>query len=301
MFSRRAWILAAVGLGAVAAGAALRGPASGPGGGTSSSGAVPRRIVSLAPSTTELLFALGLGDRVVGVCDYCAHPPETASIPRMGGYYTPNFEALARAKPDLVVLLPEHGPVRERLLALGPALLDLDHRNVAGILESILLLGRAGGAEPRALALRGELEARLHAVRERCKDRPRPRVLVSVGRAMNEGGVLRITACGKGGFYDDLLELAGGTNAYEGPLRFPALSPEGVLALKPDLVLEIMPDLDEKKASPASILADWAALPGLAGLRVALLAKPYAIVPGPRLVSLLEDVAELLHPGLRRE
>jgi iron complex transport system substrate-binding protein len=251
----------------------------------------------LAPSVTELLFALGLGDRLVGVTDYCAYPPEAALLPRMGGYYTPNFESVALARPDLIVLLPEHAPLHGRLRALGTELLDLDHRTVKGILDSVLLAGRACGVGERAASLHASLAGRIRSVQERCSGRKAPRVLVSVGRAMNEGGVLRITSCGRGGFYDDLLRLAGGVNAYDGPLAFPALSPEGVIALKPDLVIEIMPDLEEKKAGREAILREWASLPGFGSVRVALIARAYAIVPGPRFVELLDEIAGELHPG----
>jgi iron complex transport system substrate-binding protein len=290
--SRRFWILGAVVAGALALSAALRRPGSGP----AEAGSVPARIVSLAPSSTETLYALGLGDRLVGVCDYCEYPPEVKSKARLGGYYTPNFEALLEAKPDLVVLLPEHLPVRDKIRELGFRTLDVDHRGVGGILDSLRVIGEACGVAERAAALRRELEARMERAKARAGGRRRPRVLISVGRAMNEGGVLRITTCGRGGFYDNLLDMAGGVNPYEGSVPYPALSPEGVLALKPDLIVEIMPDLRDKGVTEEGILKDWAGLPGLGAVPVKVIAKPYSIVPGPRFVNLLEDLAAALHP-----
>jgi iron complex transport system substrate-binding protein len=289
--SRRFWILAAVVGGALAASALLRRPASAP-----RETAVPKRLVSLAPSTTEILCALGLAERLVGVCDYCEHPAEARTKERVGGYYTPNFEVLARLKPDLVLLLPEHGPVKEKIHALGVATMDVDHRDVRGILASFVEIARACGVPERGEALRADAEARLAAVREKAKGRRRPRVLISVGRAMNEGGALRVTTCGKGGFYSELLEMAGGENAYDGPVAYPALSPEGALALKPELILEIMPDLKEKGITEEAILKDWRSIPGLGSTPVKVVARDYSIIPGPRFVKLLEDFAAAVSP-----
>lgn len=292
----RPWILGAIVLGAFGSSYALKTSVSGRGEGGTLSPASVRRIASLAPSTTETLFALGLGDRIVGVCEYCKYPPEALTKPKLGGYYTPNYEALLEARPDLVVILPEHDAIRERILDLGVEVLDVDHRSVKGILDSITVIGEACGVPEQAASLLADLEGRVEKVKSRMQGRPRPRVLVSIGRAMNEGGARRITTCGRGGYYDDLIEMAGGVNAYEGTIPFPALSPEGVLALDPDVIVEMMPDLVEKGGSRQSILRDWATLPGLEHLRVRLIAKPYAVVPGPRFILLLEDLAEAIHP-----
>lgn len=287
--SRRFWVLSLVVGGALVASALLRRSRSAP---ETPVGAAVARVVSLAPSTTETLYALGLGDRLVGVCEFCEYPPEARAKPRMGGYYTPNFEVLSETRPDLVILLPEHGPIRDRLRDLRLPMLEVDHRTVTGILDSLLAIGRACGVPERAVALRGELEARMEKLKEAAKGRRRPRVLLSVGRAMNEGSALRIATCGRGGFYDELLEMVGAVNAYEGRVPYPALSPEGVLALKPDIILEIMPDLKEKGVSEEALLKDWAAIPGVAGMRVKVIARDYAVIPGPRFVRLLEDLAE---------
>ncbi|HEX7900853.1 MAG TPA: helical backbone metal receptor [Planctomycetota bacterium] len=286
--SRRFWILSLLVGGALVASALLRRSRPAP----EALAGVAARVVSLAPSTTEVICALGLVDRLVGVCEFCEYPPEARAKPRMGGYYTPNFEVLSETRPDLVVVLPEHGPILDRLRDLRLPVLEVDHRTVAGILDSFLAVSRACGVPERGVALRAELEARLAKIKEAAKGRRRPRVLISVGRAMNEGSALRIATCGRGGFYDELLEMVGAENAYEGRVPYPSLSPEGVLALKPDVILEIMPDLKEKGVSEEGLLKDWAAIPGVAGMRVKVIARDYAVIPGPRFVRLLEDLAE---------
>ena len=102
-----------------------------------SQNAQPRRIVSLAPSVTEVLFEAGLGARVVGVTSYCRYPADALRIAKVGGYLTPSYEALVALHPDLVVVLPEHEDVEPRITRLGLTALRVDHRSLSGIVDSI--------------------------------------------------------------------------------------------------------------------------------------------------------------------
>jgi iron complex transport system substrate-binding protein len=95
----------------------------------------PRRIVSLAPSLTETLYALGLGARVVGVTRYCAYPPEVAELPKVGGHLDPNFEAIVSLDPDLVVVIPSSSENGQRLESLGIRVLEVDQHDVQAVLE----------------------------------------------------------------------------------------------------------------------------------------------------------------------
>ncbi len=284
----RLWILIAVVVGSFVGAYALKRSAGPPP--AAPSGA--ERIVSLAPSTTETLFALGLGDRLVGVTRFCRFPPEAQAKPSIGGYYDPSYEAILQARPDLVVTLPEHEEVRVELRKLKLNVLTVDHRTLRGILESVTTLGAICGVPERATKLRSELESRVERVRARAAG-PRPRVLISVGRMAGEGTVTRVTACGRGGFYDELVVLAGGVNAYEGSIPFPALSPEGVLALKPDVIIDLCPELDER-TDLETIRREWRTIPNLAA-RVRLVVGSHSVVPGPRVVDLLDDFVRAIH------
>ena len=122
--------------------------------------APPTRIVSLAPSITELLFALDLGDRIVGVTDWCAYPPAACDKPSVGGHVDPNLEAVLRTRPDLVVVETANAEVVAGLAALGLPALRVEHRDVAGILASVTQAGAACGVADRARTLRAGLEAR---------------------------------------------------------------------------------------------------------------------------------------------
>lgn len=262
--------------------------------------AVAGRIISLAPSTTEVVFALGLGDRLVGVTRYCEFPPEARTKPRIGGYYDPNYEVIVQARPDLILTLPEHEEIRKELRKLGLHPIAVNHTTVRGILESVTAIGDACGVPEQAARVRSDLEARMKRVEERTAGRPRRRVLLSVGRMAGDDPMTRITACGRGGFYDDLIGLAGGVNAFDREISFPVVSPEGVLAAKPDVIIDLFPDLKEKGLDPEAVKRQWGALPGLTA-RIHVVGESYAVVPGPRVVLLLEEMARAIHPEAPHE
>jgi iron complex transport system substrate-binding protein len=258
------------------------------------------RIVSLAPSVTELLFELGLGDRVVGVTTYCVYPPEARTKPQIGGYYDPNYEALTAARPDLVVTVPEHVEVRKELDKLGLKSLTVDHSSIRGILASVRTIGDATGCPERAAALHQRLEDMIRKIGERNARRPRRRVLISVGRMAGDASMNRITVCGRAGYFEELIGLAGGVNAMEGEIPFPALSAEGVLKTNPDVIIDLWPDLKEKGIDPESVRRQWASIPGLKA-RVHVVGENYVMIPGPRVVLLLEDLSRAIHPEAAHE
>ena len=258
------------------------------------SAAPPARIVSLAPSITETLFAIGAGPRVVGVTDYCRYPPEAEKAARVGGYLTPSYETLVALRPDLVVVLPEHDDLRPRLEALGLAVLRVDHRTVEGIVDGVRTLGaRCGGEGAEALA--AELAAGLDAVDKSMAQRPRPRVLITLGRP---GGAFRsVLGGGPGGLHDDLITRSGGVNVLaDAPVPYPSLSAEGLLRLDPDVVVELVPRREDRERARA----EWSALGSLRAVRrgrVVVFNHDFLSVPGPRLVRFVAELARALHPA----
>lgn len=297
-------IVLAVLAAAVFAGSLLLAGRIGGTGGPPSSGREPRRIVSLAPSVTETLFALGLGNRVVGVTKFCDYPPAALSLPRVGGYIDPDYEAVTRLKPDLVIGLTasEHGPVGTNLAQLGLRFMAVDQGRVDGLLDSIPAIGRACGAESAAERMVAGLRARMNAVERRTAELPRPRVLVSLGRTMGTESVKEVYVAGCDGYFDRLIALAGGTNAYSRSVPlFPKVTAEGLAELAPDVIIDLVPDLEEKKLSVEAVLAEWRAIEALdavRGGRVYVLSGDYVEVPGPRFVRLLDDMARAIHPDV---
>ncbi len=262
------------------------------------------RLVSLAPSLTEMVFALGKGDLLAGVSEHCRYPPEAIAIPKVGAYLTPNFEIILAMRPDLVLTLAEHAPSRPILDALGLKYEVFDHRSLAGVLDSFTRLGAVCGAEERAAGLRAEVE-KAFAPPPAAPGTTPPRLLVVMGRDYGTGGIANAYAIGRDGLYDKLIEAAGCRNAYRGDLAYPVLSGEGIASLDPDIdIATVFAEMGTTIPS-AELLRDWSA--GLANLRavregkVFYLRTDYVFVPGYRLVLLKRDFADIVRdafPGL---
>jgi len=247
-----------------------------------------QRIVSLAPSVTEVLFEAGLGSRVVGVTSYCRFPPTVLALPKVGGYLTPSFEALVALRPDLVVTLPEQADIEPRLTALRIPTLRVDHGSLEGIVRSIVMVGdRCGGqatANRAAEALRHDL-ARARRIGE---GRTRPRVLICFGRSED---FRRLYAAAPGTVHHDLITHAGGQNAItSSTVSYPTLSVEGVMRLDPDVIIEFSPG----RTDTGPLRRQWNVLDSVRAVktgRVYVFAGEFLSVPGPRFARFAETVA----------
>ncbi|MBI3014734.1 MAG: ABC transporter substrate-binding protein [Candidatus Tectomicrobia bacterium] len=263
------------------------------------------RIVSLAPSITEVLFALGFGDQIVGVSEYTRYPPEAIGKPRIGGYINPNYEAIVRLDPTLVVLLGEHWGARKALEELGLRTLLVNHKTVEGILDSMRRLGAACGKERQAAEVVSRIEERVQSIQERTRGLPRPRVMISVGRNFSGENLVDVYVSGRDGFYNELLTLAGGVNVYEGETaKLPVLSREGLLHLNPEVIIDMIGDKVNNHIGDEEVLRLWRSVPGIEAVRrgrVYVFHQDYAVIPGPRFVLLLEDLARTLHPEAFRK
>lgn len=257
------------------------------------------RIVSLAPSITETLFALDMGDRVVGVTRYCDYPPEACTKQTVGGYHDPNYEAILALEPDLVILLPEHEEPRKYLRKNGMKTLIVDHKSIEGILESVRRIGQVGGVPERAEAVVGDIEKRIDTVTERVRNLPRARVMVGIGRDVDSGKIADIYIAGNAGWYSELIEMAGGRNAFQGDVAFPSVSAEGILKMDPEVIIEMLGDMSGRAFDEEAALKAWDSLPQVAAVRegrVHLFLEDFVVVPGPRFVLILEGLARVLHP-----
>jgi iron complex transport system substrate-binding protein len=259
----------------------------------------------MAPSITEVLFALGLGDQVVGVTKYCDYPAEALERETVGGFLDPNFEVILRLQADLVILLPVHGTTKIRIEELGIQTLEADHRTLDGILASIEEIGETCGAGQAAAELLSGIEERTARIARATEGLSRPTVLLSSARDLGSGQVAQVFAAGKNQWYDDIIAMAGGSNAFtEEGIQFPALSPEGLIRLDPDVVMELAPDLEREGYTAGQLIAEWDALrvmQAVANRRVHVLSGGYVTIPGPRFMLIVEDLARILHPGIDLE
>ncbi|BAS27386.1 ABC transporter substrate-binding protein [Limnochorda pilosa] len=251
--------------------------------------APPQRIIALAPSITENLFAVGAGPQVVGVSAYSDYPSEAASLPVVSDATQVNLERLLELQPDLVVgdlqLVRAH---LEDLKRLGVAVFAVDVPNLEALWEALLLLGQATGHEETARSLVAGLQQRVAAVQERTASIPpdqRPLVFVEV---WNDP----LMTAGPGSFIDELVTLAGGRNlAHEAPSAWPTYSPETVIARDPEVILLTHPNRGEVQARPG-----WQSVRAIRDGKVYELDPDSVTITGPRLVDGLEALARIFHP-----
>ena len=254
------------------------------------------RVISIIPATTEMLFAMGAGDRVVAVGSYDRFPAEVEKLPRVGALLDPNVERILSLRPDLVVLYGTQTDLRTQLERAGVPYFPYVHRGLADITETIRALGNRVGVQAAAATLAGRVEKQLADVRARVATANRPKTLLVFGR--EPGSLRNIEASGGVGFLHDMLETAGGTDLL-GDLKQQAvtLSTEVVLARAPEAILELRYARGDTTA--ASDLRAWdvlASVPAVRNRRVLLLQGEEFVVPGPRVGTATERIARALHP-----
>jgi iron complex transport system substrate-binding protein len=263
--------------------------------------AQPQRIVSTAPSITELLYALGLGDRVVGVTRFCRYPPEAQKKPKIGDYTSPNLEAIAALKPDLVIV--QTNPVRlaERLGTLRLRVLEINQDNIAAIYNSIRVVGEATGVSPRAAQLIDSIRGKLDAIAKRAKPLHRARVMFVVGRSPNRLDGLIVV--GRASYLNEVIALAGGENVFRDAVAaYPAVTLEEVFARNPDVILDMGDMSDTVNVTEdhrRSVVGLWQRMSVVAAVkshRVFAVASDIYVVPGPRAVNAAQAIFEMLHP-----
>ena len=251
--------------------------------------AAPQRIVSIASSNTEGLFALGLGGRVVAVDQYSDYPPAARQKPQLGGYVDPNLEQIVAAAPDLVLATDVHeATVVPDLEALGVTTIVINPEDLDGVFDGIVLVGRITGKDARAAHLVCELRRRVDAVEARVEGAPRPRAFFELSPELHTAG--------PGSFIDDLIERAGGDNvAADATEEWPQLNAEALLAEDPEVILladhEVGVTPEQVRARPG-----WQAMSAVEQGRIVLIDPDLTNRPGPRVVDGLEAIARALHP-----
>jgi iron complex transport system substrate-binding protein len=261
-----------------------------------------RRVVSMAPSITETLYVLGISDRLVGVTRYCTYPPEVQKLPKVGGFLDPNFEAIVALKPELVILLEEQEQSLPGYQKLGLKTTVVCHKYVDGIVDSLRTIARVCGVESQGRRAADDIQSRLDRVRAKTAHAKRPRVMVAIDRLRGSGGLVDVYIAGDDAYFDKMIELAGGENVYHRSVaRFPVVSTEGIMRMNPDVIVDMASGVDTEHFQPEHTLADWQSLTNVEAVkqhRVYAFNRDYAIVPGPRFIRFVEDLARLLHPEI---
>ena len=266
------------------------------------SSATPRRIVSLVPALTEMLFAIGAGPQVVAVSNFDEFPPAVQTLPRVGALLDPDTERILALRPDMVVVYGSQSDLLAQFARARVRTFAYRHGGISTILDSIRELGAVTGNDDRAARLVRDLQSRLDGVRARVKGRARPRVLLVFERQPKT--LREVYVSGGRGFLQEMLEIAGGENVFADVARESVQPPlETILARAPAIVLEVRAE----GLIPARALAGerdvWSAIgsiPAVRNGRVHFLSGDYLVVPGPRFADATEALARVLHPDAFR-
>lgn len=251
----------------------------------------PIRIVSMAPSITETLFAIGLSERVVGVTQFCDYPPEAQAKPKVG-YTRPNLEAIVALQPDLVLAPREflRTDIQSKLEQLKIPTYILEATTFDRILSHIQTLGRMLGASAPADALVHEMRRRIEVIKARTSLLPRPRVLY----VLNSEPLITV---GPGSFIHEAIEMAGGSNvAARARLAYPRLNMEAVLKEDPELILFPSGRAEGIAAGEEERWQRWTTLSAIKLGRLHRVPSDLLNRPGPRIVQGLETLARVIHP-----
>jgi iron complex transport system substrate-binding protein len=250
------------------------------------------------PPITEILFALGLGEKVVGVSDYCDYPEEAKSKPSVGNYFNPAIENIVALEPDLV-LTDGHSESIKQLDTLGIKYLVIDPQDIEGIFKDIEILGKVAGVEDRAKKLVDDMKRDISNVVSRVEGAPRVRAFYVVDAT----DLNNPWTAGPGTFVDSLITMAGGENiAAKAPAPWVQLSIEQVVSSDPEVV--ILPAEHGTAFTSLEVLEEhpaWREITAVKQGRICIIDGDLVEGYGPRIIQGLEEIAKAIHPELFTE
>jgi len=259
---------------------------------------IPQRLVSHVPSITETLFALGLGEKVVGVSDYCDYPEEAKLKTSVGTYNNPSIENIVALEPDLVFTDGNDENLTSQLDSLGITYIVIEPEDIDGILKDIELLGKVTGTEKTAKKLINEMEESITHVLNRVKNAPQVRATY----IFDTTDLNNPWTAGPGSFADFLITIAGGENiaaqALSGYVQF---SIEEIVSADPEII--ILPAKHGTVSTPPEALKKhpaWKRITAVNQDRIHVIDGDLVDRPGPRIVQGLEELAKIFHPELFR-
>jgi len=289
------------------------------------------RIVSFAPSITEILYELDLGDKVCGVTQFCKYPPEAAQKEKIGGQADHNYEAVVRLKPDLAIILKEQRDMIAFFDQYSIRYVVAGSDSVDEILESIQSVADACSVADRGKIIAEELRKRVKPVKivnndddkaintdgavvtdnvininktvgdnDKAADNGKPKVLLCVSRdGIGTGVIGKCFVAGASSFYDQLIDAAGGVNVMNGVKQaYPTITAEAVIRMAPDVIIELSMSYTDNYQQRQKICGDWMALKSVPAVKTGMvrcLSGDYLTIPGPRIGLILEDFANVLH------
>jgi iron complex transport system substrate-binding protein len=255
----------------------------------------PRRIVSMAPNLTQIVYDIGAEDLLVGVTNFCKFPKQARSKQKVGGWLDPNYERVLSLRPDLVLTLEFNGKVATTLRRLKVPVLVQDCMTVEDVLRAYDVLGRRLGREKEAAMAKARLSARLQKVRQKARTFEPVPVLFVVDRT--PGTLDQIYAVGPGNFVDDLLTWCGGRNILsDAKVSYPLVSKEVLLKRDPAVIVNALAEAQVGPDQLAQEVRVWEKLPSLRAVRdrrVHCFANEDYLIPGPTMANLAEYLSRV--------
>lgn len=246
-------------------------------------------MISLTPSATEVIHALGATKLIVGVDDYSLYPEEVTKLPKVGSFMQPNLETIVALKPTLVVVDDVHGPAAGAMRDAGLTTVECPIHAMPDIKKALTILGDRLGLAAEAARAVDEIDAAIEDTRAK-RPAKRPRVLAILDREAN--GLGNLVAAGPGSWIDELIAIAGGENVLAASgVRYPKLSLEEVVRGNPDVILDL--SFPARKS-----MKEWNAVdvPAVKRGRVTVMSDPTTIAPSPRIRHALELISAAIAP-----
>lgn len=259
---------------------------------------VPQSVVSTSPAITEMLFALGVQERIVGVTDFCTFPSSAQSLPKIGGIVKPNFEQILALKPDLVLLGNLVAWMQPEFERAGLATLLLTIYTVQQILDSFHRIGSSLDLENEANELVNALELQISRSKIEIEGKERRSVMMVVGRS--PGTLNDLYVVGGNVFLNDLISFAGARNIFGNlPLQYAKISIEEIISRAPEIIIESAHTIDLDQRRENEMKRAWrqlSSLPAVKNDQIYILNDEYLLIPGPRFVKTLKKFKDIFHP-----
>lgn len=256
----------------------------------------PQRIVSLAPGLTEILYSLGLDEKIAGVTSYCNWPTQARQKTRIGGFINPSVEKIVSLKPDLIIVTADGNrkDIIQKLERIGLSVYVTNPSDTAGILKSILHIGEITNREKEAGKLVEKLQKRLNNIAEQIKHKSKPRVFFQIG-------LEPVITVGKGTLINETIERAGGVNvAGLDTARYPRYSAEGIMQASPEIVLFAPMIHDKEFTAVKKFWQEFKGVPAVKNNKIYSVNTDLISRASPRIVDAIEKMALIFHPDIKK-
>ncbi len=260
----------------------------------------PKRVISTSPAITEILFALGVGDQVVGITDYCTYPKKACDLPSIGGPLNPSTETWIALKPDLIILQEDSIAINKHAAILKVATLMVSVNNLNNILTSIQIIADSMQVSKTGKNLVNKIKIQIDNYRIRLGKFKSRQVLMILSDTNDPSRDLY--AVGRDTFLNELLSIAGGENVLPDTMaRYPKISKEFIISKSPEIIMEIGPksNMSNKEIlNRKKVWGKYSTLRAVKNDRLYFMGADYILIPGPRLVNILDDFIQRIHPEL---